>query len=258
MLGALLLALAAQSAAAPADDLCTDRPGLETGTCIVPAGVIQVETSLVDWTNDRSDGVRTRQWSVGTTAVRFGLGSASEVQLGWTPWVRETARGAGAHNSAGGFGDALLVYKTRFTRADAPLAVALMPFVKLPLAPRPLGNRRVEGGVVAPIDVALAENSTLTLSPEANWNSDEDRNGHHLGLAGAVALGLELSDRLSAGLTVWGQRNRDPAGTVDQAVAGLSLAWLVRPKLQFDVEADAGISGAAPDLELIVGISIRR
>lgn len=258
MIGALLLALAAQSTAAPADDFCTDRPGLETGTCIVPAGAIQLETSLADWTADQSDGERTRQWSLGATAVRFGLGSASEVQLSWTTWVRETARGVGIHDSASGTGDALLVYKTRFTRGDALLALALMPFVKLPLARRPIGNRGVEGGLVAPIDIALADRWTLTLSPEADWNADEDRHGHHLGLAGAVGLGLDLSDRLSTGLTVWGQRDADPAGTVHQEVAGLSLAWLAQPKLQFDLEADAGIGGAAPDLELIVGISIRR
>ena len=258
MIGALLIALAVQPAAAPADDFCTDRPGLETGTCIVPAGAIQVETSLADWTTDTAGSVRARRWTFGASAVRFGLGSNSEVQLSWTPWVRVTARGGGTHNSASGTGDALLVYKTRLTRADAPLAVALMPFVKLPLARRPIGNRRVEAGFLAPIDIALADRWTLTLTPEADWNADQDRHGHHLGLAGAAGLGLDVSDRLSTGLTFWGERDADPAGTVHQEVAGLSLAWLARPKLQFDLEADAGIGGAAPDLELIVGVTISR
>lgn len=259
MLGAaLLLALAAQSSVPPAPGFCTDRPGLSTGTCVVPAGVIQVETSLADWTTDQAGGVRTRTSTLGDTAVRFGLGSASEVQLSWSPWVRMTTRGGGTHDNVSGTGDALLVYKTRLTRADAPLALALMPFVKAPLARRPIGNRRVEAGLVAPVDIALADHWTLTLSPEADWNADRDRHGHHLGLASAVGLGLDLSDRLSTGLTVWGERDADPAGTVHQEVAGLSLAWLARPKLQFDLEADAGIGGAAPDLELIAGVSIRR
>lgn len=258
MLGAaVLLALAAQSAAAPADDFCTDRPGLETGTCIVPAGDIQMETSLADWTTDQAGGVRTRQWAIGETAVRFGLNAHSEVQLSWTPWIRLTKRD-GAHDSASSPGDASLLYKVRLNRADAPAIFALMPFVKVPLARRPIGNRRVEAGVLAPVDVALADRWTLTLTPEADWNADQDRRGHHLGLAGAIGVGLDLSDRLSTGLTFWGERDADPGGIVDQEIAGLSLAWTARPKLQFDLEGDAGIGGAAPAVELIVGVSFRR
>lgn len=258
MLGALLLALAAQSSAAPAPDFCTDRPGLETGTCVMPAGVVQLESALVDWTADTTDGVRTRQWTLGASVLRFGLGSNSEIQLGWTPWTRVTTRVAGTRETDSGTGDASLAYKVRLTRADAPLALDLMPFVKLPLAKRPLGNRRLEGGLVAPIDIALADRWTMTLSPEADWNADEDGHGHHLGVAGAVGLGFDVSDSLSAGLAVWGERDADPGGTVKQAVMGATLAWVARPKLQFDIEADAGIGGAAPDLQLIAGVSIRR
>lgn len=258
MLGAILLALAAQASADAMQDFCADRPGLETGTCVVPAGVIQLETTLAGWATDKTDGVRTRQWTLGDSVVRFGLGASSEIQLGWTPWVRVTTSGGGTRESASGTSDASLAYKVRLTRADAPLALDLMPFVKLPLARRPLGNRRVEAGLLAPVDIALADRWTLTLTPEADWNADEDGRGYHLGLAGAVALGLDVSDRLSTGLTVWAQRDADPGGTVRQAMAGASLAWLARPRLQFDIEADAGIGGAASDLQLIAGVSIRR
>ena len=221
MLSALFLALAAQSSAAEAPDFCTDRPGLETGTCVMPAGVIQLETSLADWTTDRADSVRTRQWTLGDSVLRFGIGSASEIQLGWTPWIRVTTRGGGTRESASGIGDASLAYKVRLTRAEAPIALDLMPFVKLPLARRPLGNRRVEAGLVAPIDIALADRWTLTLSPEADWNADDDGRGHHLGLAGAVGLGFDVSDKLSTGLAVWAERDADPGGTIGRR-------WLAR------------------------------
>ncbi len=256
----LLLALAAQPAAQPpaAEDFCTDRPGLATGTCVMPAGVIQVETALAGRVTDKTDGVRTRQWTLGASVIRFGLGSASEIQLGWTPWTRVSIHGGGASERASGAGDARLAYKARLTRADAPIALDLLPFVKLPLARRPLGNRRVEAGVLAPVDIALADRWTLTLTPEADWNGDGDGGGHHLGLAGAAGLGFALSERLSAGLAVWAKRDADPGGTVRQEMAGATLAWLARPKLQFDLEADTGIGGAAPDLQLIAGVSIRR
>jgi hypothetical protein len=255
---ALLLALSAQTSAASAPEFCTDRPGIETGTCVVPAGVIQLETSLADWTNDKAGDVRTRQTILGDSVFRFGIGSGSEIQLGWTPWVHVTMRGGGARDSATGTGDASFAYKVRLTRAGAPVAIGLMPFAKLPLAKRPLGNRRIETGMLAPADIALSDRWTLTLSPEADWNADEVGRGHHLGLAGAVGLGLDVSERLSTGVTLWEQRDADPGGIVYQTAAGASLAWLARPRLQFDVEVDAGIGGAAPDLQLIAGVSIRR
>ena len=52
----------------------------------MPAGVLQLESSLAAWAADKSDGVRTRQWTLGDSVLRFGIGSASELQLGWTPW----------------------------------------------------------------------------------------------------------------------------------------------------------------------------
>ena len=259
MLGAaLLLALAAQSSTPPAPDFCTDRPGLATGTCVMPADVIQLESTLVGLATDRTDGVRTRQWTLGASVFRFGLGSASEIQLSWTPWTRVSIRDGGTRESSSGIGDVRLAYKVMLTGRDAPIAIDLMPVVKLPLAPRPLGNRRVEAGLRAPIDIALADRWTLTLTPEADWNADGDGSGHHLGLAGAAGLGFAVNERLSTGLAVWGVRDADHAGTVHQEVAGATLAWLAGPKLQFDVEADAGIGGAAPDLQLIAGLSIRR
>lgn len=255
---ALFLALAVQSAVTPVEEFCTDRPGLETGACVVPAGAIQLETALADWATDTVGGIRTRQWILGDSVVRFGIGSASEVQFGWTPWQRVSTRDGGMRESVSGVGDAFIAYKARLTPADAPVILSLMPFAKLPVARRPLGNRRLEGGVVVPMDFVLADRWTLTLSPEADWNADDDGGGRHLGLAAAAGVEFELTEELSAGLNVWAERDADPVRTVRQAVAGVSIAWLAAPKLAFDWEVDAGIGGAAPDLQLIAGMTIRR
>ena len=225
----------------------------------MPAGVVQLESALVDWTADTTDGVRTRQWTLGASVLRFGLGSNSNP-------TRLDAVDPRHHPRRRHTSDRQR-YRRRVARlqgpvdaADAPLALDLMPFVKLPLAKRPLGNRRLEGGVVAQVDIALADRWTMTLSPEGDWNADEDGHGHHLGVAGAVGLGFDVSDSLSAGLAVWGSATPTPAArSIRRSWPTKALFALVaRPKLQFDIEADAGIGGAAPDLQLIAGVSIRR
>jgi hypothetical protein len=253
---ALVFALAALPSAAGAADFCTDRPGLATGTCIVPANRFQLESALVSRATGKDAGVRTSQWTLGASVARFGLGGNGEIQLSWTPWTRMTSRGAGVDDRVGGIGDARIAYKALIV--DGPTRVALLPSVKLPLARRAFGNRRVELGLLTPVDFTLGGGVGLTFTPEADWNADGDGHGHHLLFALAGGPGMALTDSLSGSLNLRMTRERDGGETLRQAAAGATLAWMARPNLQLDVEADTRIRGAFPDVQLIAGLSIRR
>lgn len=253
----ILFVLATAPSAALGQDFCADRPGLATGTCIVPAGTVQLETALASWSRDTTSGVRADQWTLGASEARFGLGAGSEIQLGWTPWTRFATREHGRRNRHAGVGDARLGYK--LTLADTGrVTLAILPSIKLPLAPRPLGNRRIELGLLAPVDLDLGGSWDLTLTPEVDWNADGDRHGHHVLLAGAAGIGLALAPTVATSLNLRIARERDGGVTMGQTAAGATLAWLARPNLQFDVEADKRLSGEAPDLQLFAGVSLRR
>src|SRR5690349_18301682 len=74
------------SDAAPARDLCPDRPGLGTPACTLDAGRVVVELGLGDWTRDTTGPVRSDTIIAGDTLVRIGLNDSLEAQIGWTAY----------------------------------------------------------------------------------------------------------------------------------------------------------------------------
>ena len=148
-----LILLAAASA--PADlAICADRPSKANGVCTVPAGHWQLEVSGVDWTRTSADGVRSDVFSAGSTFVKMGLDSQSDIEAGFTPFIRTSSRGNGVHENASGVGDLVLRYKRRLNGADSATQIGLIPFVKIPTAGHDLGNGKVEGGMVLPVSLA--------------------------------------------------------------------------------------------------------
>lgn len=254
----ILALVGAPADAAEIEPICADRPGLATPTCTVPAGMMQVETTLVDWTRDRSGGVRSDEVRVGEAALKLGLSGRLHVELAVAPYSRVSVRDGAPPERVSGFGDLGVAAKYRLTGDSAPVQAALRPFVKLPTAKRPLGNGEVEGGLVVPIEFAIARSRlSLTLGPQLELIADGDGSGHHLATAQVVSLGTPLSPRLSASAELWGYWDFDPAGTVRQyAIAG-SAALLVSNNVQLDAGVNLGLNRATPDIQAYSGIAFR-
>src|SRR4051794_18389452 len=175
--------LAASSTAAAAADeqpICADRPGKSTPTCTVPAGHVQLETALADWSLQKAAGEHDTSVAIGESVFRYGLTDHSDIQLDLSPWQRSISRGPGFHDSATGFGDVTIVYKHRITPKGAAVQLALYPYVKVPTAKHSLGNGKWEGGLVVPIDYSIPNSQLgLNLTPEIDWVANADGNGHH-------------------------------------------------------------------------------
>jgi hypothetical protein len=243
-----------------ADDgaICADRPGKGTGTCTVPAGHWQVETGLVDWTHDGSGGVHSDFTTVGSSLVKYGLGDRADVELGITPLEVFRIRVEGEHAKHSGFGDMLVRAKYRLMSDDAPVSLALDPFVKLPTANRHLGNRKVEAGLTVPVSAPLGKGPlTLALTSEMDWRSDLDGHGHHAAASESVGLGLAASSRLSLSAELWSGWDWNPGGTVNQYSADASAAYLVRDSVQVDGGVNLGLNRETPDVDLYAGVAKR-
>lgn len=257
--GALLMAAAgllAARAAAADTPICPDRPGKGTGTCTVPAGKWQVETGLVDWARDRSGGIDSDFITIGSSLIKYGVSERADIELGITPLETLRVHGGGVHDSHSSFGDILVRAKYRLTDEDAPVAVALDPFVKLPTADRLLGNRKVEAGLTVPASAALGKSPlTLALTTEADWRADLDGHGHHAAMSETAGLGLAASSRLTLSAELWGQWDWNPGGTITQYSADGSIAYLIGNDVQIDGGANFGLNRATPDVELYAGIS---
>jgi hypothetical protein len=257
LLGGLLLCV---SSAASADEapICAARPGKSTPACTVPAGHLQLETGLVDWTLDKQGGAKDRSLVVGETAFKYGLTESSDIEIDVTPWQRSTSRSADVRDRTSGIGDVTVAYKRQLTAGDAPVQIAALPFVKIPTAKHSLGTGKWEAGLMVPIGASIPKTPfSLGATPELDWVADGDGHGHHLAMTQVASLGWAASDRFGISAELWGNWDWDPDGTTRQYSADGSIAYLVNEGLQLDAGANVGLNRNTPDLELYAGISKR-
>lgn len=219
---------------------------------------MQIETSLAAWSGGSSGGQRSSELDLGASLLRFGLADGLELRAAIDPWLIRRERADGSSTRGQGFGGAGVAIKARLTPRGAPIEVTLLPQVTLPTGSRRLGKRRVEAALLVPLAAALSRSLSLTATPEIDWDSDGEGRGYHGAQALALSLGRSFGPDFSAGIDVSHSRDRDPGGHSTATAAGLSLAWQAAPLVQMDLEADAGIGGAAPDLQLVAGLAIRR
>jgi hypothetical protein len=236
--------------------ICTDRPGKGNGACTVPAGAVQIETDILNWTRMTEGGTRTDTILYTNPVLKFGISDSADLQINIVPYEEVRTRTGGTTDRIGGVGDLFVRYKQRLTGASAGTQVALLPFVKLPTARSGLGNGKVEGGLAVPVNINLPQGFTLNFSPEADLLEDGDNSGRHINLQNIVNVGKQVG-KVTLAAEIWGAQNFDPAGTVQQYSVDLMATWLARRTLQFDVGANFGLNRATPGLQLYVGASTR-
>jgi hypothetical protein len=258
IIAAMLLATGSAAAAADEQPICADRPSKSTGPCTVPQGKWQIETGLIDWSRDKSAGVTTDMIMWGNSAIKYGVSGNMDVELWLTPLETMSVHGGGAHEHDSSFGDLVARVKYALTPDNAPVQVALDPFVKLPTANHRLGNGKVEGGLLAPVQVQMGKSPlTLSLDPELDLLADADGSGRHLASQQVVNLGFAASKRLNLSTEIWTMWDWDPAGTGKQVSWDVSAAYSATNDLQLDTGANFGLNAQTPDVELYAGVSAR-
>ena len=258
IIAAILLACAIPASAADEPAICADRPSKSTGPCTVPARNWQIETGLLDWSNNSSGGVHTELMQWGGSLIKYGLSANADVELGIAPLEVLSVHGGGANEHHSGFGDMFVRVKYALTQGDAPVQVAFNPFVKIPTANHLLGNGKIEGGLLVPVQVQLGKSPlTLSLDPELDLVADTDGHGRHVATQEVVNFGVQLNDKLSLSTEIWAAWDWDPAGTAKQASADGTIAYDLGKDVQVDAGANFGLNRNTPDVELYTGVSAR-
>ena len=246
--------------AAPKADLsplCTDRPTKSTGPCTVDSGHWQVETDLADLTLQKLDGVKTRASVAVSPTLKFGLTPTLDLELNPSPYLASTTSTGGVRTSLSGWGDTSLRLKSAIALGKA--SVAISPFIKLPTARKGLGNGKVEGGVIIPIQFALSDTLQLLFDPEVDALENDKGDGRHLNLAGLVSLTKAVSSSTSLSAELWGASNVDPSGAIRQVSLDLGVAWIPawNSNLQWDTGVNLGLNRETPQQQVYVGLSRR-
>jgi hypothetical protein len=264
--GRILLTLAALGlfpAAARAEavrDFCPDRPGLGTPPCTIDSGHLAIELGLADRTLERTPDSRTETIEAAELLVRVGLSDSLEAQVGWTAFghVRELDRATGTVERMSGVGDLTVALRQNLANPDGSgLSAAVMPYATLPTGNAAIGAGEWTAGVLLPLSYELDGGVQLGVTAQVEAAADSDRDGRHLAYGGVAGLSLPLSDALGVTVEVAANRDRDPSGHATEWLAGLSAGWMIEDGFQLDAGANIGLSAAAPDLQLYLGVARR-
>ena len=254
---ALTLAGPAMAQDAPLRDLTTDRPDKTEAAQTVDAGHIQLEMDLATWTSDRAGGVRTDTLSLAPFNLKYGIGRSTDVQLVIEPYLvrTETDRATTARRRVAGFGDMTLRVKHNLWGNDGgQTALAVMPFVTLPTNARDLGSRKAEFGLIVPLSVTLSGSVDLGLMTELDVV--EDGRGYAPSFVNSATLGFSLTDRLGLYTEIFTERTA-ARGARWVVTGDAGLTYRLTDNLQLDAGANVGLTHAADDVQVFIGLSRR-
>lgn len=235
--------------------LCTDRPTKANGPCTVPAGDVQIEADVINWTRASADGVTATTTLFTNPTLKYGVLPNLDVELNWAPWEQVRTTTGGRTTTASSVGDVFLRGKWEPISGDA-FSLAFIPYVKLPTASHDVGNGHVEGGLSAPINISLPAKFTLTLGPELDALENADRTGAHVNVVNVINIGRSFGKWTFYG-ELWNDQNFDPAGTTAQTTADVAAAYLLTNTLQLDAGANFGLDRNAPQQQYYLGVSQR-
>ena len=242
-------------------EMSTDRPDKTESAYTVDAGHFQVEADLVaysrDWRTAEAGEPDTEAWSFATTNLKLGLLNNVDVQLIFSPYTRADFTD-GDSLTLDGFGDTTLRLKWNLWGNDGgPTALALMPFFTFPTAQDDLGAGALEGGLIVPLAVELPGGWGMGLMTQLDRLRDDDANGYHFQWTNTATVGRDIVGDLGGYVEFFGsvdtEDTSDWEGTVD-----FGLTYAVTEDLQLDAGVNFGVTDAAEDVVVFVGLSWRR
>lgn len=232
--------------------IATDRPDFVESSLTVGSRTIQVESSLA-YQRSGPAASRTASWST-PTLLRWGLGGAWEARLE-TDGVVADASSPGL-GEGGGFGDVALGAKWHAggDGAGTP-STALLVHVDVPSGSRELRRKGHGVSLRGVLEWSLPRGVSAGVMPGvASEVTGGER--HVSGVLGGV-VGKEVTERTRIFVELAFPRIAAPrhGGTEGHVNAG--AAWLLGRDLQLDAAISLGVTGAAADHGITLGISRR-
>jgi len=191
------------------------------------------------------------------TTVKLGLANTIDAELQITPSESVATDEAGNTTTVSGIGDTFARLKINVLGDDqGAIAVAVLPYVKLPTAQSGLGNGRVEGGLILPVSVSAPGGFTVILMAEGDYLKNTARTGYH----GAFDFLINVSHALDRRWTFYSEAVTSQSSEArDRSVYTLdeALTCILVPNLQLDFGGNFSLNGVAPRAQLYTGLSQR-
>jgi hypothetical protein len=232
--------------------ISTDRPGVGTSAEPVPRGALQIETGL-DYARERKAGEPTEHRGAIALSVRYGLLDSLELRLDGEPVV--TLQNG---DDVTDVGDFQLGVKWRLLDGVGSTLIptlSLFPSVKLPTAPDPIGNERVDATVIG-----LASWQTGPISVDLNVGmsavAQHRPSGYLLAAILVAGVGAEVTEHVTVGGSI-SYASRTERDGHDGVAATVGISCRLTRDLAIDGAVITTIAGRGPDVRLQTGLSMR-
>ncbi|MEO8791443.1 MAG: transporter [Chthoniobacteraceae bacterium] len=244
-------------------ELSADRPDKTDCPFTVDAGHFQLEMDFANLTYNRPNSergaVKSTVWEAAPMNLKIGLLNNLDFQLVFTPnrWERSDDRDAKTSVRNSGFDGITPRFKINLIGNDGGFfALALIPFVKLPLSSGHLGNGSVEGGLGIPWSLEIP-GWDVGFQNTFHFNRNDIGSGRHTEFDNSVSIGHPIvGKRLSASVeffsSVSTERGSGWVGTVDTW-----LTYQVNENVRLDAGVYIGVTPAADDWHPFVGMTWR-
>lgn len=233
-------------------EMSTDRPDATESPYTVDAGHFQVELSFVAFEREKA-GARVDTVTIAPVNFKVGVRNDVDVQFIFDPFIREDTEGGG---SLSGIGDLTIRTKVNLIGNDqGGLAIAVMPFVKIPTGGSEVSNGAMEGGLIVPVSIALPQELSLGLMLEIDAVRN-DTSGYEAEVVHTAVLGRTLVAELAGFVEYVGVSPLYSGGDY-RASFNMGLTYGLTPDLQLDGGVSFGLTEAAPDFGAFIGLSWR-
>ena len=242
-------------------DFNTDRPTKSNVPYTVDAGHFQYEGDFFfhGFDNTSTPDSNISSWIVGNPTLKLGLLNNVDLEVNFSAYnsIQTNVRSTGASNTVGGFGDVFTRLKVNLWGNDGgTTAMALIPYVKIPTAPQGIGNRFAEGGLIAPLAIALPGGFNSIVMGELDYLKNPNDDGYHVNFPALINVNRKIGDSVTAYAEIYANwsTHRDVR---DIYTLDFALAWNPRPNFQLDLGINIGLVPAAAPYQIYAGIAQR-
>lgn len=244
-----------------ARDFITDRPDRTESPYTVDTGRYQFETDIFTYTFKRQNvggqTVTVQKYFFNQINLKAGLSNKVDLQMIIPSFVMQDTDPAGTMDYKKGFGDILLRLKMNlFGNDEGPIALGVMPFLKVPTATSNLGNSRFEGGVIMPLAVQLPSDWQLGTMAQVNYFKNENDNNYHATFISSISFGHPIVGELSGYLEFYSESSGEN-GANWIATSDVGLTYLSSPNTQWDIGINVGLTPATDAINPFLGLSMR-
>jgi hypothetical protein len=243
-------------------ELSADRPDKTDCPFTVDAGHFQIEMDFANMTynqpNSERGNVRVTTIEAAPINLKVGLLNNLDFQLVYTPyqWEKTDNRDTGIIERESGFEGITPRLKVNLVGNDGGFfALALIPFVTLPLSSGNLENGSVRGGLGIPYSFDIP-GWDVGFQTTFHYNQNGVGSGYHTEFDNSVSIGHRIIGKLSLSAeffsSVSTERNSAWVGTVDTW-----LTYEVNKNMRLDAGVYIGVTPAADDWHTWVGMTWR-